>query len=68
MGYTEAFKRELKSLPQDQEATLDLIVGMNTLVHLTTIVYTYALLNNERETKLVLRGYLPPKSTLRKLH
>lgn len=67
MDYTGTFKKELKSLPQYQKATLDLIISMNTLAHLTTIVHTCASLNNEREAKMVLRGYLPPKSTLRKL-
>lgn len=37
MDYTGTFKKELKSLSQDQKATLDLIIGMNTLVHLTTM-------------------------------
>lgn len=67
MDYTDALKRELKSSSQDQETTLDLIISMYTFVHFTTIVYTHALLNNDREVKLVVRSYLLPKSTLRSL-
>lgn len=66
MNYTDPLKRELKSWSQDQETTLDLLIGMNTLVHFTRIVYTHALLNNDREAKLVVRSYLLPKSTLRR--
>lgn len=64
---TAVFKRKLKSLPHDQKATLDLMIGMNNFIHLTTIVGKYILLKNEREVKLVLRAYLPPKSTLQNL-